>query len=36
VQFFGSVDCKKLLSGAYGNHAIFAKPVCKDSVAAQN
>jgi len=26
------VDCKKLLSGAYGNHAIFAKPVCKDSV----
>jgi len=23
------VDCKKLLSGEYKNHVIFAKPVCK-------
>jgi len=25
------VDCKKLVSGAFRNHAIFAKPICKGS-----
>jgi len=28
VPFVNSVDCKKLLSGTYGNHAVFAKPIC--------
>jgi len=31
VQFVNFVDCKKLVSGAFNNHAIFAKPICKGS-----
>jgi len=31
VQFVNSVDCGKLLPGAYTNHAIFTKPIYKGS-----
>jgi len=31
VQFINFVGSKKLASGAFSNHAIFAKPICNGS-----
>jgi len=31
VQFVNFMDCKKIISGAFRNHTIFAKPICKGS-----